>query len=405
MHIAHFTNTYKPNVNGVVRSVDTFRDAFLRLGHSVFIFAQQHRDYQDKEPFIFRYPAVKIPGFDYSAPVPISPYIDQMLPSLKLDIIHSNHPILLGSAAANFAEELGLPLVYTFHTRYVEYAASYTVYVPFIEAFVEGIIVDELVKYIRRCHHVITPSDSIKKNLEEYGGVTGKVTTIPTGIDVARFRAADGRAVRERHGLTGRKVLVTVCRLAEEKNVATMVLAAAQVLKEQPDARLLVVGDGPARNDLEKLAEESGVAAQVVFAGLVPFDEVPDYLKAANVFCYASVTETQGLVTMEAMASGLPVVAVDATGTSDVVQHGQEGLLTANDADALASALESILCDEALYDRLAAAALAKSTEFDMMRQAERMLEVYGQAIEDNKAGRKVRVDPEAVKASLRQTRH
>ena len=139
LHIAHFTNTYKPNINGVVRSVSTFREALTRMGNLVFIFCQEADDYADEEPFVFRYPSVGIPGFDYSASVPTSNFVNKLLPSLKLDVIHSNHPNLIGTAAANKAKDLDLPLVFTFHTNYVEYGQQY---VPFAKAFVEDIIVD-----------------------------------------------------------------------------------------------------------------------------------------------------------------------------------------------------------------------------------------------------------------------
>jgi hypothetical protein len=141
MHIAHFTNTYKPNVNGVVRSVSTFRAGLMRLGHLVFIFAQETpSDYEEPEPFIFRYPGVNIPIFDYSLTMPASPFVSKLLPSLKLDVIHSNHPILLGNAAADQAEKLGVPLVFTFHTSYLDYVDTYADYIPSSKAFIGGVV-------------------------------------------------------------------------------------------------------------------------------------------------------------------------------------------------------------------------------------------------------------------------
>jgi glycosyltransferase involved in cell wall biosynthesis len=134
------------------------------------------------------------------------------------------------------------------------------------------------------------------------------------------------------------------------------------------------------------------VGGRIEFVGKVPFDEVPRYLKAADLFCFASVTETQGLVTMEAMAAGLPVVAVDATGTSDIVDNGVDGLLTANDSQALAEAIERVLADEDLRQRLRQAGTDKIKRFDMKVLAERLVEVYQQAIVDKRAGRAVVMD-------------
>ena len=101
MRIAHFTNTYKPNINGVSRSVSTFREALTDLGHQVVIFAPGGGKYVDEEPFIFRFPAFEIPKFNYSISIPVSTYVNWTLPRLKLDVIHSNHPVLLGDIAAS----------------------------------------------------------------------------------------------------------------------------------------------------------------------------------------------------------------------------------------------------------------------------------------------------------------
>lgn len=399
MHIAHFTNTYKPNINGVVRSVSTFRKALTELGHLVFIFAQDVSNYEDEEPFIFRYPAVSIPKFDYSLTIPVSPFISELLPSLKLDVIHSNHPILLGKAAADKAEELELPLVFTFHTRYIEYA---TQYVPISQAFVRGLIVDELVKYLQRCQHIITPSNSIRRMLEDYGGITERITTIPTGIDLEPYRRADGQAIRRKYNWGEEKVLISIGRLAEEKNWRTLLSAVAQAMSQNPNIRLVILGDGPEREAYQAYAKELGVAEQVTFTGLVPFEEIPNYLKAADIFCFASKTETQGLVTMEAIAAGLPVVAVDASGTSDVVDDGKEALLTKDDDAALAQAIQTLLEDEALFERFKKAAEEKAKEFDLIVHGEKLVKVYEQAIEDKKANRHVEADADRVKRRLEE---
>ncbi len=398
MRIAHFTNTYKPNINGVARSVSTFREALSRLGHQIFVFAQEApHNYREAEPYIFRYPGVNIPAFNYSVTMPRSRTINKMLPALKLHVVHSNHPIALGGVAAKKAKQLDLPLVFTFHTRYVEYAEEYTAYIPWNEFVVDGVVVKPLASYLNRCHHIVTPSDSIKESLARFAGLTERVTTIPTGIDLTPFQQADGSKVRQKYGWTDEKILVSVSRLAEEKNVKTLLAAAAQVLTTHQDARLMLVGDGPQRGELEKHAKKLGLDGKVIFTGRVPFDEVAAHLKASDIFCFASITETQGLVTMEAMAAGLPIVAVNATGTSDAVDDGVEGLLTADDSGALGQAISRLLDDPALQQKLTHNAVTKAESFDMMTQARKMVHVYEQAIEDKEAGRQIKVDLELLK--------
>ena len=387
MRIAHFTNTYKPNINGVSRSVSTFREALTDLGHQVFIFAPGSGKYVDDEPYIFRFPAFEIPQFNYSISIPVSTYVNWTLPRLKPDVIHSNHPVLLGDIAANRAFKFDLPLVFTFHTRYTEYSH----YVPLQQAFVKGVIVEGLARYLRKCQHIITPSASIQNILAEHG-VDDRVTTIPTGIDLEPYRDADGRKIRDHFGWGNDRVLVSMGRLAREKNWETLLDACARVMETHADVRLLLIGDGPQRDELEKYASDLGIANRVTFVGRVPFESVPDHPKAGDLFCFASVTETQGLATMEALAAGLPVVAVDATGTRDVVEEGVDGLLTHNDSQALALAISRLLDDNGLRETFIANAREKVKQFDTKRQAKRLVEVYRQVIEDKKAGYTIRVE-------------
>ena len=387
MHIAHFTNTYKPNVNGVVRSVSSFRDALTRLGNNVFIFAQEARDYEDTEPFIFRYPAVKIPTVDYSAVLPVSHSINNTLPILKLDVIHSNHPTSLGDVAADKAKELNLPLVYTFHTRY----DMYSHYVPFSQAYVKEIISRGVTRYMKKCNHIVTPTESIRQMLIDFG-VRGPITSVPTGIDLRPYQEADGEATRDKYGWGQHRVLISVGRMAPEKNWITLLDAVAKACKQLQNVRLVLLGSGPQVKELEEYTEQLGIKEKVTFVGLVPMDEVPNYLKAADLFVFASISETQGLVTMEAMSAGLPVVAVDATGTSDEVVDGEQGLLTENDSDALAQAILQVLTDSSLYEQLHEGASRKAQSFDIMAKAQEMLGVYAQAIEDKRANRYIDVN-------------
>lgn len=392
MQIAHFTNTYLPVINGVVRSVSTFRTALTELGHVVFVFAQED-DYSDKEPFIIRYPSIHLPlPVDIPAVIPMSRCVDILMPALKLDLIHSHHPVLLGQAASAKAEELGLPLVFTFHTQYQEY----THYVPLpqeaVQDFIKGMVKSWLMEYMRHCQHIVIPSESMREIVtHEYGLVDG-YTVIPTGIDLKPYKEAEDGGLRTKHGWKDDKVMISVGRLGQEKNWRTLLKATDIALRDHPGLRLVVLGDGPERKALEKYSRELGIAERVAFVGLVPFEEVPAYLKAADLFAFASITETQGLVTMEAIASGLPVAAVDAIGTRDVIDNGKQGILTSNDAQELASAIKRLLEDKDIYMKFKSAALEKAEKFDMMVLAQKLVNVYEQAIEDKNHGRFITVE-------------
>jgi glycosyltransferase involved in cell wall biosynthesis len=394
LHIAFFTNYYHPVVNGVVRSVASVREALMKQGHNVFVFAQHDANYKDDEPFIFRYPSLPLPLGEISTALPVSPFVDQLLPALKLDVIHTHHPILLGQTAARKAVELGLPLVFTFHTKYWEY----THYVPFpqeaIQEFLKNAVHRWLREFMQKCQHIIIPSESMKDFLVREYGLESHYTVVPTGTDVEPFIAADGDAFRKEKGWQDETILISVGRLAPEKNWETLIHAFAKIYSQHPGVRLVLLGDGPSHDSLQSLAAELGIADHVTFTGSVPFGEIPSYLKAADVFSFASVTETQGLVTIEAMAAGLPVVAVDGSGTRDIVEHGKQGFLVENDVDALAKALHQLLSDPHQMKRFSNSALKKAKTFDVNQLAKQVVSVYEQAIQAKKEDQSVTLKAE-----------
>lgn len=389
MQIANFSNTYFPVVSGVVQCIHTFRHSLIQQGHEVFVFAQDANGFEEQDRSVFRYPAFTLPTHaHFPISIPVSQRIDRLLPTLNLDVIHSHHPFLLGVTAARKAAELNIPLVFTFHTRYQEYSH----YVPFNQKLVKAAIKTYLGNYMQKCHHIIVPSDSIKEQLAADYGITAQMTAIPMGLDDSLWAAADGQAVRQARGWGDDTVLISVGRLAREKNWPTLLKAVAPILKTRPGTRLVLIGDGDERASLEQLAQTLGIAARVEFTGFLPYPQVIAHLKAADIFCFASVTETQGLVTVEAMAAGLPVVAVNATGTRDAVTHNRDGLLTENSAPALTRAIGRLLDSPELRHRLADAARHRATAFNAAAQAAKVVAVYDQAREDQQAGRYVPVE-------------
>ena len=392
MHIAYFTNFYLPVVNGVARSVQSFREALTAMGHNVFVFAQED-DYEDTEPFIFRYPSLRLPlSVDIPTALPVSSFVDQLIPKLKLDIIHTHHPILLGQTAATKARDYNLPLVFTFHTQYQEY----THYIPFpqeqVQEFLKGRVINWLREFMRKCQHIVIPSESMRSMLIDEYGLVDRFTVIPTGIDITPYKTANGSALRTGWNWGDDKVIISAGRLAEEKNWVTLLRAFALAQRVQPNIRLVLLGDGPQADALRQLVGELEITERVTFAGKVPFSEVPDYLKAADLFAFASITETQGLVTLEAMAAGLPVVAVEASGTKDILEDGKQGFLTQNDPQGLANGLVKVLEDSSLVGKFKSAALRTSRAYDNHRLARKMLKVYEQAIQDKKEEKYVTVE-------------
>jgi 1,2-diacylglycerol 3-alpha-glucosyltransferase len=392
-NIAFFTNYYLPVVNGVVKSVESFRDELSRQGHNVFVFAQADDDYEDEAPFVFRYPSLNLPiQVKIPAVIPVSPFVDWLIPKLKPDVIHAHHPILLGQTAATKAKELNLPLVFTFHTQYREYTHYFPLPQEAIQEFLKDAVQSWLQDYMRKCQHIVIPSESMKEALVQEYGLRERFSVIPTGIDLEPYRIADGQSLRAREGWQKEKVMVSIGRLAPEKNWDTLLKAAKIVRENHPDLRVVLIGDGPARSDLEDLAAELGITDYVTFTGQVPFADVPAYLKAADLFGFASTTETQGLVTLEALAAGLPVAAVDASGTRDILTDGEQGFLAPDDAEALAASINRLLESPDRLEKFKENALEKARGYDQRDCARRLIEVYDQAIEDKKNDRTVTVE-------------
>lgn len=393
MHIAFFTNTYLPIVSGVVRSVESFREELTRQGHNVFIFAQSDGDYEDKIPFIYRYPSVTLPiQTEVPAVIPYSPFVEQLLPFLKPDVIHTHHPFLLGQTAARRAESLSIPLIFTFHTQYTEYTHYFPLPQETIQEFLKGTVKNWLKEYMKRCQHIVIPSESMKEILVNEYGLQDSYSVIPTGMNLEPYRRADGKALRIREGWQDDTVLVSTGRLAPEKNWSVLLQSLKKVYGEHSDVRLVLIGDGPEKSALQEQAAELGVAERVTFMGAVPFEDVPVYLKAADLFAFASITETQGLVTMEAMAAGLPVVAVDASGTRDIVENGKHGFLVPNDPEALGEAINRLLDSPETMRKFQRKVLKRAREFDMKKLSKKLVHVYEQAIADKAAGRYVIIE-------------
>ena len=391
MQIAFFTNNYLPVTNGVVRSVSTFRKTFTRMGHNVFVFAQED-DVEDQDPFIFRYPSLPLPvPVDIAAAIPISPNIDWLLPHLKLDVIHTHHPVLLGSVAAHKARRMDLPLVFTFHTQYHEYTHYFPLPQEAVQEFLKEAVYDYMRAYMHRCHHIVVPSESMLALLLRDYGLETNYTVVPTGIDLQPYQDAEGSLIREKHGWGEDTLMISVGRLAKEKNWQFLLRSASEVMQDRKDFRLVILGEGPERKNLQEYADELGIRRWVDFIGQVSFEQVPAYLKAADLFGFASTTETQGLVTLEALAAGLPVVAVDASGTRDIVRSGVQGFLVPEDEAAFSQAVANLIDHPETYQQFKQAALARAADFEISAMAQLLLEVYQLAAEEHQAENFVRV--------------
>lgn len=369
------TNTYRPHVGGVARATDTLAQECRAAGHEVLVVAPGFPgDEHERDEGVLRVPAIQnFNGSDFSVRMPVPHFLHSRLRRFDPDLIHSHHPFLLGDAALRLAYEHNLPLVFTHHTLY----ENYTHYVPFDSQALKRFVIRLATDYANRCDAVIAPSGSIARLIAERG-VQVPIATIPTGIDAAAFTTGDGAAFRRERGIPeGACVIGHVGRLALEKNLDYLGAAVVRALAEDDGRRFLLVGDGPESRRLRQRFERAGVAGRVHMTGKLAGRTLYDAYAAMDVFAFASQTETQGMVLAEAMAAGLPVVALDGPGVRDVVRDDSNGrLLPAGaDPDAFAAALGEG-ADPGRHARWRGAARATADAFDRRRCAARVLELY-----------------------------
>jgi 1,2-diacylglycerol 3-alpha-glucosyltransferase len=388
MKICMMTNTYLPHVGGVARSVSTFAEEFLRLGHEVLVVAPTFDGKplpRQAEAMVERVPALQnFNGSDFSVRLPLAAGLSDRLEAFQADIIHAHHPFLLGDTALRIAMNKNVPIIFTHHTRYEDYAH----YVPFSDTLRQ--VAKELpTHFANLCDGVIAPSGSIARLLRKRG-VKTPMTVIPTGIDVAAFALADGKPFRKRHGIPPEaRVVGHVGRLALEKNLDYLGEAVAQYLVRESDARFLVVGDGPAREEFKAIFEKHGVVDRLILAGKRTGGVLRSAYRAMDVFAFTSLSETQGMVVAEAMAAGLPVVALNAPGVREVVQDGMNGALLSKDArtEQFTDALARIAGDADQRARLSAGARSISVEFSRERCAARVIAFYEETLRATRARR------------------
>jgi glycosyltransferase involved in cell wall biosynthesis len=313
---------------------------------------------------------------EFALAVPWSPRIGRQVNGLGLDVFHAHHPFLLGPAARRLARRLDRPLVFTYHTRYEKYAH----YVPLTRPLVEAAALRLSTRFAARADAVIAPSALIRDQLRARG-VASPIAVVPTGVDLDRFRPSAQAAARRALGLTAAGPLVLyVGRLDREKSVDRVLLAFDRIAGTLGGARLWLVGQGTEAAPLRRMAAGLVARNRVHFAGVRAHESLAVWYQAADLFLFASETETQGLVLAEAAACGLPAVAVIAPGCDEVVRDGETGILTKSDPAALAEAAIGLLLDaerrRAMADR--ARQVAEAT-FGVDLQIARTMAVYAEA--------------------------
>jgi 1,2-diacylglycerol 3-alpha-glucosyltransferase len=377
MKIGIFTDTFTPQINGVTSILQELDRVLSRAGHDVYIFAPAYsRAQRSENGRIFRFPAIT--AYFHKDSRIVIPY-DRRAFSVfpKLDVVYSHTPVSMGLLAIRVARKYHLPHVHTYHTLFTEYLH----YLPRLIRPTRRMAERMSAAFCNRCDAITTPSQAMKEELVRHG-VHKPIYVLPFGVDMEPFeRPIKVDARRALNLAPDEFFLLYAGRLGIEKNLHFLLRAFRVLLDRWPGpgrVRLVLAGGGPHQPIFEEYARELGLGDRVLFTGFIPREELVDYYRAADLFVFASKTETQGLVLMEAMAAGLPAVVVRAMGVTDVVFDGETGVLVPEDESLFAQTVIELLQDPQRRSQLHQGAVRKAHEMSIQQSAARLLQIFSE---------------------------
>lgn len=375
MRVLMVSDVYFPRVNGVSTSIETFRRALVEHGVDVRLVVPRYGDEGDA-PGIVRVPGRPVPGDREDRVVGWQAMYRAVLDAAQdCDLIHIQTPFIAHYAGLKAARQLRLPVVATYHTFFEEYLQHYAAFLP--ANWLKGLARRLSRTQCNALDAVIVPSTAMRERLASYG-VVREMEVLPTGIPVAQFAGGNGPAFRYEYGiLSTRPVALYVGRAAHEKNIGFLLHALEYTRRLRPDILLLIAGEGPAVPDLKEKVNALGLRDHVQFIGYLDRSEaLPACYAAADVFVFASRTETQGLVLLEAMAAGLPVVALSEMGTTDILAPGRGAFSPPDDPKAFGETVAHFLNRPSAWRHLREDAPVFAREWSDVAMAGRLAACY-----------------------------
>lgn len=392
MNIGIFSDTYFPQLNGVATSIRTLSTALEKRGHNVYIFTPSdprcHEGYDTLN--VYRLPSIPVHFVrDYRAGYVFSPFLAKKIIDLDLDIIHTQTEFCLGALGRFISTTQGIPLVHTYHTMYEDYVH----YIGGGHLISKEMARDFSSIYCNKATAVIAPTHKTEQLLKSYG-VTRPISVIPTGINTSNFRKdkyspEEILELRTSLGLDAdTPVIISIGRIAKEKSIDVVIGALPELIKKLPNLKMVIVGEGNEIENLRKFAETIGVGDHVMFTGGKPWDEIGKYYQLGNVFCSASVSETQGLTFAEAMAAGVPVVAKKDECIENIIEDTVTGMLFESD-DELPDLLYRVLTDHKLSERLSHASVKAMETLSVETFADNVEALYQSILDSGERPRKI----------------
>ena len=387
MKIAIFTDTYPPFINGVSTSAYNLVKTLKEHGHDVIVVTPRSDDGKlELIDGVIRVPGLELKKmYGYRITTFYSRKILKMLKDFGTEIIHNQTDIGVGQFARIASRQLHVPQVYTYHTAYEDY--TYYVVHGLMDRIGKKAMRGYAKTVAKNCTEFITPSMKTKEYMRSVGSDI-YVNVVPTGIDFSLFDEKNidkekQKEFKKQHGIgENTKVFLLLGRVAKEKSMDYSIRGFAMFINKHPevDAKLIVVGDGPQRNELEQLTHELGINKNVDFIGKVPASEVPFYYHLADIYTSASITETQGLTFMEAMASGTIVLARFDTNLSDTITDGQTGFFFTDENSFVEKAERIFALSDEGRKKIIDQAFETVDKYSISKFYDNIMEVYNRAL-------------------------
>ncbi len=398
MKIAMFTNNYKPFIGGVPVSIERLSQGLRQLGHTVVVFAPDYGTEEDEQDIV-RYQTIYRKKNGIVVGNFLDSVIERQFRMMNFDVIHVHHPVGCGYTALYLGRKYGVPVAYTYHTRYEEYLHYFKLFEEMqrhedlfcgLTRYSQEVLVPGYMSlFSNQCDLVFAPTEMMRSIITA-SGVRTQVEILPTGLDEEAFLENSGEsALLRAKYLGGRRYLFcTVSRLEKEKNLEFMLDGLRQLKEFMGDCfRVLFIGEGQQRRQLEEKGRQYGLGDNLVFTGRVPNHQIKDYQFACDAFLFTSRSETQGIVMLEAMAAGNPVVAVRASGVVDVVKDGYNGYMTGESPAGWAAAVKKAVSVPEEHQRLKQGARATAWGFRSIQTARRAEHFYEQIAMRRSQGR------------------
>lgn len=391
MRIGIFTDTYPPFINGVSTSIVMLKKALEKQGHTVYIVTVNNENmkykYEEDEKVI-RIPGIPVGIYDYRLTGIYPVKIVNKIRKWHLDVIHSQTEFGVGTFARIIAKQFHIPLVHTYHTMYEDYVHYITkgYFVGTSKKIVEYLTLFYCDKTISE---LIVPTEKTKELFKEKYKVNRNVYVIPTGIEIEKFYLENNKnlnILEKRNSLGIAKddfVILFVGRIGTEKNIDLLLNGMDKLIKLSKKIKLLIIGDGPDMGYYKEYVYKRKLGKNVIFTGKVPWDSISEYYLIADIFAIASVTETQGLTVIEAMAAGLPVVCINDESFTGTIMNNVDGIIF-NNLEEYIEAITKLYQDRELLKNLGKKARIDAEKYSSEKFATSVLEVYRTAIKKNR---------------------